>query len=102
MGELNEMLLYFQASKSGSNLTCMNGDSSEVIQANSFSFAPNMIDFSTVFSKFDINAQGLVLSSLLIIVLTTVPVMILAMSLDRKDTFEVNLYLQNISIKAQL
>ncbi|GFR75993.1 polycystic kidney disease protein 1-like 2 [Elysia marginata] len=52
-----------------SKIQCICGDSTEVISALSFSFSPNTIDFSTVFSQFDINSQGAVLGTLLAIYL---------------------------------
>ena len=85
------MSIFLQMSLTDGGVTCGSNGKSEVIQANSFSFAPNTIDFSSVFSKFDINAQGAVLGSILGLIAVSVIFMVLAHYLDRKAVLQVRI-----------
>ncbi|XP_055877063.1 polycystin family receptor for egg jelly-like [Biomphalaria glabrata] len=51
--------------KEKGNVVCTCGDGKEIISAVSFNFEPNTIHFGTVFSKFDIKAQGIVFGVLI-------------------------------------
>ncbi|KAK3787395.1 hypothetical protein RRG08_032352, partial [Elysia crispata] len=66
-----------------SKIRCVCGQATELISALSFSFSPNTIDFSTVFSQFDINAQGAVLGTLLTIYLLFILLGVWAHYMDR-------------------
>ena len=72
-----------------SKIQCLCGESTEVISALSFSFTPNMIDFSTVFSQFDLGAQGTVLGTLLSIYLVFILLAMWAYYKDRAAMMEV-------------
>ena len=64
-------------------------DTTEIISAVSFSFAPNTIDFSTVFSKFDISAQGAVLGVILALFFIFAILFVWADYMDRRGIMQV-------------
>ena len=80
-------------SKTDDGIRCTSGTSSEIIQGVSSSFAPNTIDFSSVFSKFDINAQGAVLGVLLAVFFSCLLAMAYGHYKDRKTLLEVRISL---------
>ena len=82
----------FQMTKVGSQISCACGDGKEVISAVGFSFAPNMIDFSSVFSKFDISSQGAVLGVQLGVFFLATILFIWAHYMDRKGIMQVFFY----------
>ncbi|KAI8796885.1 polycystic kidney disease protein 1 2, partial [Biomphalaria glabrata] len=75
-----------------SNLTgkvaCTCDSGTEIINGMSFNFLPNTIHFATVFSKFDIKGQGLVLGVLISLYLLFTCIALWAHYMDRKAMFQ--------------
>ncbi|XP_046352099.2 uncharacterized protein LOC124132288 [Haliotis rufescens] len=67
---------------------CMCGDKEELITTVSFHLAPNVIDFNTVFSKFDINGQGAVLGTVLVCFVLFVIFLFWARYMDGQDVLQ--------------
>ncbi|XP_041363560.1 polycystic kidney disease protein 1-like 2 [Gigantopelta aegis] len=57
----------FSRDELNNETTCVCPDTKDLVASVSFFVAPNMIDFSTVFSKFDVAGQAAVLSTLIVI-----------------------------------
>ena len=70
-------------------IRCRCSDGKEIISAVSFSFAPNTIDFSAVFSKFHINSQGPVLGVLISIYVISAILLFWLRYMDRKAILQV-------------
>ena len=69
---------------------CKCNSGKEVISALSFNFAPNTIDFNSVFSKFDISAQGAVLGTILAVAYIAMIFMCWASFMDRRGVLQVS------------
>ena len=83
-------LYYFQFSRDEINneTTCICPDTPDLVASVSFFVAPNMIDFSTVFSKFDIAGQAAVLSALVVIFTVFVVAAVTSRLKDGQDVLQ--------------
>ncbi|KAK7003087.1 polycystic kidney disease protein 1-like 2, partial [Biomphalaria glabrata] len=70
------------------NVVCTCDSGSEVVSGMSFNVFPNTIHFATVFSKFDIKGQGLVLGVLISLYLLFTCIALWAHYMDRKAMFQ--------------
>ncbi|KAH9502263.1 hypothetical protein Btru_073282, partial [Bulinus truncatus] len=74
--------------KENGNVICRCQDGYQLISAVSFNFQPNSIHFGTVFSKFDIKAQGIVFGVLLSLYLIFAILCFWAHYMDKKGIFQ--------------
>ncbi|CAL1531578.1 unnamed protein product, partial [Lymnaea stagnalis] len=74
--------------KSNGSTLCTCNDGTEIINGLSFSFVPNTIHFGTVFSKFDIKGQGLLIGVLLGLYLIFTIICLWAHYKDRKGMLQ--------------
>ncbi|KAK7003184.1 polycystic kidney disease protein 1-like 2 [Biomphalaria glabrata] len=74
--------------KEKGNVVCTCGDGKEIISAVSFNFEPNTIHFGTVFSKFDIKAQGIVFGVLITLYVMFTLTGFWAHYMDKKGMFQ--------------
>ena len=83
-------------------IKCKCTDVKDLTFANSFSAAPNMIDFTSVFLKFSPLNQAAVIGTLSAMFVIFVLVIIWAFSKDGKDIYKVTIVFTMIDVKNKI